>query len=282
MEQLVHGIKLACNYLLEAEELLKEEKVQFDYFKFPSFEVNHREGDLQEFFMRIERIRNIKPILYHGIYPNKINICNENFSKQFDTKIFQIVCDKTLTPGISLHLDGAGETISRAKLIKTTIDNALFLKQHYPHLQFISLENCEHCSNPFVFDPRFITEIINKTNLFFLLDISHANWSADTRGEILREYIDQLPLNKIYEIHINGWTKINGQQMAHIKIQNELYGLLKELATNYPVRIVTLEYGRPIDRLGSGCPLVNMENVNPRAKVEVEEQLYRLAELVYG
>jgi uncharacterized protein len=278
----MYEIKLACNYLLEAEELLKEKKVQFDYFKFPCFEVNLEEGGLQKFFVRIERIRSIKPILYHGIYPNKINICHENFSKQFDAKIFQIICDRTLTPGISLHLDGASDTISRAELSKTTIDNVLFLKQHYSHLQFISLENCEHCSNPLVFDPSFITEIINKTNLFFLLDISHANWSADTRGETLREYISQLPLNKIYEIHINGWAKVDGQQMAHIKIQDELYRLIKELTANYPVRIVTLEYGRPFDRLGLGCPLVNMENVNPRAKVEVEEQLCRLAELIYG
>ena len=47
------AIKQACNYLLEAEELLKEEKGRFDYFKFPSIEVNHGEQNLQEFFMRI-------------------------------------------------------------------------------------------------------------------------------------------------------------------------------------------------------------------------------------
>ena len=47
------AIELACNYLLEAEELLKEEKVRFDYFKFPSIDVNHGEKNLQEFFMTI-------------------------------------------------------------------------------------------------------------------------------------------------------------------------------------------------------------------------------------
>jgi uncharacterized protein len=280
VEEGVSTIKLACNYLLEAEELLKEEKVQFDFFKFPSIETNHGEEGLQEFFTRIDRIKSLKPVLYHGIYPNKLNLCHENFVEQFDIQAFQYICDRTLTPGISLHIDGAHETISRTNLLKTTIDHALFMKQHFAHLQFISLENCEHCANPFAFDPGFISEIVEETGLYFLLDISHANWSAATRGETLLEYIGQLPLNKIYEIHINGWVNLGGQQMAHIKIQDELYALLKELIANYPVRIVTLEYGRPNDRLGVGCPLVNMKSVNPRAKAEIEEQLLKLADLI--
>lgn len=60
-----------------------------------------------------------------------------------------------------------------------------------------------------------------------------------------------------------------------------MYDLLKGFIDDYPVHIVTLEYGRPNDPLGIGCPTVNLKYINPKAKVEVEEQLIRLAELVY-
>ena len=274
----MNSVKLACNYLLEAEELLKEEKVMFDYFKFPGIGLG--DEDLQSVLMRIDRIKKIKPILYHGVFPNRLNLCHEDFSAQFDLEACRNVCKQTRTPGISLHLEGADGTVSKTKLIKTTLENVLFLKQHFPDMQFIALENCERNENAFIFDPAFITKIIKEADLFFLLDISHANWSAETRGETLLKYIDQLPMSRVYEIHINGWVKTNGRQTAHVRIQEDLYDLVKGLVSNFPVRILTLEYGRPSDPYGTGCPLVSLKNVNPVAKVEVEEQLNRLAEII--
>lgn len=130
-------------------------------------------------------------------------------------------------------------------------------------------------------DPEVIREVIQETKTSLLLDISHANRSAGQRGETLWEYISKLPMDHIQELHLNGWAIRNDQQMGHLKIQTELYGLIERLINDFPVQIVTLEYGREIDKLGIGCPLVDAHQPNPVAKEEIREQLLRLAEIVY-
>jgi len=185
-----------------------------------------------------------------------------------------------MTPGVSFHLDGADKLATKTEVVKTAIDNILFLKQHFTDMQFISVENTEHAQNKYVIDPEVIIQVVRETKISFLFDISHANWSAQERGETLREYIDQLPMDDVYEVHINGWIKKNGRQMAHLKIQEELYDLVRDIIAYYPIRIITLEYGRPNDWIGAGIPTVNMESSNPAAKIEVAEQLQRLTELI--
>ena len=94
------GKFLACNYLLEAEELLSEKKVGFDFFKFPSIGLNDTFEDLSGFYLSIDHIKKLKPILYHGKYPNSVFICQKQFKTLFDINAFRHVCDKTLTPGV--------------------------------------------------------------------------------------------------------------------------------------------------------------------------------------
>ena len=114
----------------------------------------------------------------------------------------------------------------------------------------------------------------------FLLDISHANWAAQVRGEGLMDYIDQLPMDDLYEIHLNGWINHNGEQIAHLKIQDDLFPLIKRLISNFSVQIITLEYGRSLAVTGVDLPLVSSKTSNPRAKAELKEQLLRLSELL--
>ena len=82
----------------EAEELLKEGKVQFDFFKYPSIGIEGTKDDLSKIFSTIERIRKLKPILYHGLFPNYVNICDQQFQTQFDISAFRNICEKTMTP----------------------------------------------------------------------------------------------------------------------------------------------------------------------------------------
>ncbi|MEJ6951762.1 multinuclear nonheme iron-dependent oxidase [Natronospora cellulosivora (SeqCode)] len=121
---------------------------------------------------------------------------------------------------------------------------------------------------------------MNQSDSRFLYDISHAYWSSVKRGESFENYVSKLPLDKVYEIHINGWEEKDGIIQGHTKIQDEGYDYLNDLLSTYPIEIVTLEYGRHYDKIDSGCPLVNIDKVNPDAKVEVEEQLLRLKEII--
>ena len=271
---------LACNYLIEAEELLLEGSVSFDYFKFPSFGLEPGEKGLADFFALLEKIIKVKPVLYHGIYPNTTNLCAPHFKEDFDITVLKQVCELAGSPGISIHLDGADKQMSRKNVVATAIDAISYLKEHFSNMTFISLENTEHSLNPHIFDPLVISEIIHETGLAFLLDVSHANWAAEERGDSLLDYIGQLPMDQLYEIHINGWIKHQGEQIAHLKIQDELYPLIESLIAHSPAQIITLEYGRSLAVPGADLPLVSSQKSNPRAKAELKEQLLRLSELI--
>ncbi|HEX3047728.1 MAG TPA: DUF692 family protein [Bacillota bacterium] len=271
---------LACNYLLESLELLNEKAVKFDYFKYPSLFYDVQQT-LPEFIAKLERIVKVKPVLFHGLFPNQPNICNPRFQESFNSAAVKEIYVRSCTPGISFHFDGAAVDVGREELVKTAITNVLYLKEMFAEAQFVAIENPENRPNPWLVDPEVISEVIQATKTSLLLDISHANRSAGERGETLWEYISKLPMDHIQELHLNGWVIHNQQQMGHLKIQAELYEFIKKLINDFPVKVVTLEYGREIDKLGAGCPLVNVHQTNPKAKEEIREQLLRLAEMVY-
>jgi uncharacterized protein len=270
----------ACNYLLEAAELLKEKAVTFDYFKYPSL-IYDVQQTLPEFLAKLDRIVALKPVLFHGLFPNQPNICHPCFQESFHSAPVKDICARSRPPGISFHFDGAVVDQNRREIIKTAVSNVIFLKETFPEAQFIAIENPENRPNPLLVDPEVIREVILETKTSLLLDIGHANRSAGERGETLWEYISKLPMDHIQELHLGGWVLHHQQQMGHLKIQAELYELIRKLINDFPVQIVTLEYGREIDKLGTGCPLVNAHQPNPAAKEEIREQLLRLVEMVY-
>lgn len=276
-------IKLACNYYCETEELVMDNKIEIDYFKFPSlgFQMNIlKDYGLKEFERSIKEIRKIKPVLYHGLMPSPCNVCSPNFKDELRIDIIQRIVDMTGTPGISLHLDGDDAMVSQDELIRIVVDNVVFLKSQFPGLKFISLENAEKSKSMHVANPDVISEIIRQADVNFLLDISHAFWTANYVGENLLEYLHKLPLEKIYEIHINGWEEKDGDIMSHIKINEMGYRLLEHILDYSEPKIVTLEYGRSNDRIGIGCPILSPDSVSNEAKDEISEQILRLRDII--
>ena len=93
----------------------------------------------------------------------------------------------------------------------------------------------------------------------FLIDISHAYCAARARGENIRDYLQRLPLSRVYELHIKGWAVNEKGIMSHIKIHDECYELLKELIDLCKPEIITIEYGRSNDKIGTGIPLASIQ-----------------------
>ncbi|MBZ9689880.1 DUF692 family protein [Clostridium estertheticum] len=277
-------INLACNYSLETEELVRDNKIQIDYFKFPAlaFDMNILKSyDLSEFQRFAFDVKKIKPILYHGLCPSPHNICSTNFKNELQVDIINKMIEMTGTPGISLHLAGADEKITKEELIKIVVSNIEFLKSKFKGLNFITLENVEKSNSIFVTDPDVISRIIRQADTNFLLDVSHAFCSAYDRSEDFISYIHKLPLEKVYEIHINGWAEKNGDIMSHIKINKMGYDVLKHVLDYCSPKIVTLEYGRHDDRIGIGCPVMTPNNISHKAKNEIIEQINDLKEIIY-
>ena len=93
-------------------------------------------------------------------------------------------------------------------------------------------------------------------------------------------YLYGLPIDKVYEIHINGWIETESDIMAHTKINELGYITLNKLLKECSPKMITLEYGRNNDRINSNIPLISPNNICNEAKDEIASQIIRLREIL--
>jgi len=98
--------------------------------------------------------------------------------------------------------------------------------------------------------PDRIREVIEKTDCGLLLDLPHARIAAEAFGMEATEYLQQLPLDRVVEIHTSGPVRRPDGILIdqHGKMQAEDYRLLAWALAHTPVKLVTLEYFK--DRQG--------------------------------
>ena len=247
-------MKLACNYYPETEALVREGKIDIDYFKIPALDCQawllNDPGACEEFAARACTVR---PVLLHGLYPSMDRLVR-----------------LTGTPGISFHPDLGNFT---ADDILAKIQS---LQEKYARLDFVSVEN----SGAIEAHPQVLSEIVRQSGCTFLLDISHAYCTSRQLGMDIRAYLSQLPLERLYEIHINGWVEKGNDIMCHVKTNQAGYEILGELLALCQPKIITIEYGRDDDRIGCGCPVIRPGEMNAQAMEEIIEQVERIREII--
>jgi uncharacterized protein (UPF0276 family) len=89
--------------------------------------------------------------------------------------------------------------------------------------------------------PQAIQEIIRMTGCGLLLDISHARIAAHHLGMDARDYMDQLPMERLCELHFTGLHTINGRLIDHLGVQESDWPVLAWALQ----RIRAGEWGRP-------------------------------------
>lgn len=110
----------------------------------------------------------------------------------------------------------------------------------------ILIENLDY--NPtqayeYVCEPAFIQEVLAETDTWLLFDLAHARVTAQAFGVPVEDYIAQLPLEKVRQIHLNrpGWR--NGRLVdAHLALEADDYQLLEQILSRCQPLSVTLEY----------------------------------------
>lgn len=244
---------LACNYYEETERLAREGRIAVDCFKYPSLGFQMKAFDdpaLAEYGGMAARVRELGPLLLHGLGQRDNDIGRADFKERFDTAFTGRILELSGIRGVSLHLCGGDTELPVGERKRIIVDHIRYLREALGELEFLSLENVD--GNPYsdmtysdcCVDPDFIREVVEEADTEYLLDISHAYGAALARGMDVREYIGRLPLDRLYEIHINGWMHTERGMMAHTKIHEEGYELLEEVLSRTKPRIVTLEYGR--------------------------------------
>jgi len=276
-------MKIACNYYLETVQLFDDGIIDVDYFKYPA-EMFHMPlmNDLDAFEAFCGKLTAKRPILLHGIYPGPHDLSSPTMQHDFSDEITNSLIGMTQTPGLSFHaaFSKLPDDIPFSKTFGTIIDNAIFVKNKYRDMDFVSIENFDYSRWGDLIRPEIITELINETGCDFLLDISHAYCASRELGMDYHGYLKALPLEKVVEIHINGWIENENGRMCHTKINGEAYKAIGEVLRHCRPKIITVEYGRPNDRIGSGCPVMSPDRVNQDAKKEIVEQITRIKEMV--
>ena len=99
-------------------------------------------------------------------------------------------------------------------------------------------------------DPQFITRICLEGDCGFLLDLAHARCSAWSFQTDLRTYLNELPLDRVKEVHLAGvWTRAEGVIDTHTKLEEDDYVVLRYVLTKTDPEIITIEYGGMPDQI---------------------------------
>lgn len=206
--------------------------------------VTHVEGKylatLELLKERIETLGGGKPSILHAQYPphgeaDILNLGNTAFADQFGDEFTRILdmfdpewisfhlgfsCEKLRSGGQFDFTVGESEVLTKDVLRQRMLENIEFVRKTYLKRGEILLENLDY--NPkdksgayeYVCDPDFIDDILTASNCAMLLDMGHANCSAQNMGyDDVMGFIFKLPLERVMEIHMSGAGTKDG--LAH-------------------------------------------------------------------
>lgn len=160
-----------------------------------------------------------------------------------------------------------GNKISKIKMIENARNNINWLKRKIKTNISIALENNNfYNTNAYltVTDPRFLSEIIKKNNIFLLLDIAHAKITSINHKWKFEDYLYNLPLSKAIQIHLCRHQIKKGiaidshfkPSLSNIKFTLNLLNKFKN------IKYITIEYYKNIDSLIDVLKYFNTEKNN--------------------
>lgn len=193
-------MKFAVNYSPEAWQLLKDNRIQVDLFKFPPWD-------------------ELRPQMQQGpaAYVHFENIAGGPYAKEQDPQDMQRWLDSTATRFINTHLavsasdfhDGAA--VTPEAVIGKAIAWVDRLGRHFGNENVL----VENSSFPLadwdtgllaeVADPQVVSEIVRRSGCGLLLDVAHAVRACEGTGRPdVQGYLNAMPVAALRELHVVG------------------------------------------------------------------------------
>ncbi len=129
-------------------------------------------------------------------------------------------------------------------------------------------------------EPQFIKEICWESDCGFLLDIAHSRCSAWHMQRDLMDYIQELPLDRLREIHLGGVLERpqEGLRDTHTALSEDDYQLIDFLLSKTHPETITIEYG------GLPDELLNLqqeyEPIVRNSPLELERMILRIRSII--
>ena len=207
----------AINYSSEAAALCAEGRLQVDRFKCP------------EWPEMIDEAQELRPVAVHFTLK-----AGRGKTKKADWEQIGRWLEQTGTRYVNIHLEPRPADYSsergsmpvdttdpahRRQVLERTLDDMWPLVQRFGAKRVIA-ENAPYRPAGTLLRPaaetEFVTQVVEQTGCGLLLDISHAMISAHHLGISAQEYMSQLPVKSLRELHFAGVHDQNGWLQDHL------------------------------------------------------------------
>ena len=282
-------MKIAVNYSTALLELLKKDpQLPIDYIKGPT-------SPFPGCWYQFEGSPLQYPRLPHLAQLGVIFLGHPESQQRFNAETVNKVLQLTKPPYLSTHLEArvdffpqlqeyqhqnhgqvqkvlAAHFLKAIAEVKTQIKLPLILENFpyytwWKHFRWGS-------------EPQFIREMCIASDCGFLLDIAHARCSAWHMQRDLREYIQELPLDRLREIHLGGVKERleEGVRDSHTALSEADYEWVLFLLEKTSPETITIEYGGLPDKI------LNIhqqwEPIQRNSPEELEQMIYRIKSMI--
>jgi len=209
---------LAINYSPAAAKLVESGTIDIDYLKTPNWDWIVKEAS------------QLRPVAVHfGLEAGNGSL------EQVDWDKIWHFCELTGTPYINIHVDARQcyypefavnsaelpEVETVAKVIESDVLNVV--RRFGPERTIVEnspYHDIEGNTMRLCVMPDLLSQVVVETGCGLLLDISHAVIAANALGMSPVDYMSQLPLQQVKELHFAGIHKnqTNGQLTDHLSI----------------------------------------------------------------
>ena len=233
-------MKIGCNWSEELFNLIQDKCVNIDYIK--SFQS-------VLFDIDFERMRSLKPILLHGL-GYEANIGMKNI-RVVDFQQANELIKKCGSPHYGFHSFIPKNDIS---IGMTNEDIHIYISERIQFLKKnllvpLLIENMPDIhSEEDAFYPYFEAEKIGRlvidNDINLLLDLTHAKLTSISNNWNVHDFLKDLPLERVKEIHVNGsgYDNQGFPDDTHQSMSDADYELLDWILTYSNPDIITLEY----------------------------------------
>lgn len=222
-------MKLAINYSETAESLVQNGQIKIDLFK------------CADIPWLIKKASRVLPVTVHfNLYAGDRSLPNTDWSAvhQFFQNTQTLYINLHLEPTSKHHGDipiDSGEPKNIEKIVERILDEIQPVTKRFRDDQIL-FENAIYRRKAgkalrAAVEPDVFHMIMNEIDCGLLLDISHARISARNLGIDEHEYISNLPVHKLREIHFTGLHYIDGKWIDHLPILDEDWLVLEWVKT---------------------------------------------------
>ncbi|HLL87925.1 MAG TPA: DUF692 family protein [Tepidisphaeraceae bacterium] len=229
-------MEFALNYSHEAAALVRDGRLAIDRFKVP---------DWPE---QIGVAGALRPVYVH--FPLHAATLPDDAALNAVDRMAAETC----TTFINVHLMAYAREFPDAEVAAAAMEAGVRrLVQRFGAdrviVETVPLGDPEEGFAPIGTDPQFVRRVVEVTGCGFLLDLSHARLTARATGVDARRYIEQLPVDRLRELHVTGLGMVGGKLKDHMPLTDSDWTELEWVAgrirgiTWAAPRMIACEYG---------------------------------------